>query len=67
MRELTHEELDLLDFFGTAYVLFQKMEPVHSDDAGDFIRHIHALQNIVLARPATESLNKGKGWVQPNA
>jgi len=64
MRNITKEEHEILDLLGKVYILFSELYPAHPYDIGEFVTHIHAAQNIVLARPGTETvkdyLNAGK-------
>ena len=54
MRDLTEKEHEILDSLGSVMGEMNLLPVVHPDDADEAIAHIHALQNIVLARPATE-------------
>lgn len=57
MRDLTQREHRILDYLGKALIEFGVLEePAHPNDIGDFQTCVVACQNIVLARPATESL-----------
>ena len=58
MRNLTRKEMDLLNRLGACVTLMQTMKEVHSSDLPEFIAHIHAAQNIVLARPAVEFVKR---------
>lgn len=57
MRDLTSEENRLLDGLGDMVEDFFELDPAHPCDYEEFAFHIHALQNILLARPATEFVN----------
>jgi hypothetical protein len=57
MRELTDAERQLAEMLGKAFSLFVQLPVVHDDDMSEFRSAIHQCQNIVLARPAVESLN----------
>lgn len=46
----THEEREINSELGRIAIRFFDMEQEHSADIPDFEFHIHALQNIVLAR-----------------
>lgn len=61
MRELTQEELKLLELLRTAVVVFAGLPQAHPADMEEFVGATHVLQNIVLSRPATESIRKGDG------
>jgi hypothetical protein len=56
MRDLTDEEIKCAQLLGDAWNLHQKLPQVHSSDEQDFAAAIHAAQNIILARPATEAV-----------
>lgn len=47
---MTPEEIAVLQTLGAAWNQFSSMKPAHPCDAEDFMRAIHAAQNIVLAR-----------------
>lgn len=54
MRTLTDQEKEALNALGAAATLFFKLPAVHPSDRVEFVHHMHACQNIVLARPAYE-------------
>lgn len=56
MRELTPEEQDVIDQLGKAWNLFLELPTIHPSDNPEFAQSIHQAQNIVLARPALESI-----------
>lgn len=43
-------EAEIANLLGQAYSKFRELPVLHSADEGDFVRAIHAAQNIVLAR-----------------
>lgn len=67
MRKLTREELDVLVNLRDAVNNFAALEQSHPADMEEFVTGIHVLQNIVLSRPATESIREASedeedGW-----
>lgn len=56
MRELTKKENKIIKQLGKAFDGLMKLTPAHSDDLKEFTFHIHAAQNIILSRPATEDI-----------
>lgn len=44
-----------MDALGHAAMLAFRLPEVHPSDSDEFRHHLHALQNILLARPATEA------------
>ena len=56
MRDLTKEEHKVMDLLGHAVIELSKLKPAHPADISEFQVHIHACQNIVLARPGTEEI-----------
>lgn len=56
MRDLTPAEEELAQMLGDCFNAHQRLPEVHPHDAEEFMRAIHAAQNIVLARPATAYL-----------
>lgn len=61
MRDLTEEELEVLNLLRDATVAFAGLPQAHPADMMEFTVSIHDLQNIVLARPATETVYDGEG------
>ncbi len=61
MRDLTDVEQACLTSLGDAWNLFAALPPAHPSDRDEFVAHLHACQNIVLARPATEEQAKHAG------
>ena len=59
MRELTEEEHEVLDLLGEALIKFSELPPVYPYDCKEFMALSVAAQNIVLARPATETVIDG--------
>jgi hypothetical protein len=49
---MTNEEKALLAKLGEVYNQFQALPILHGADLPEFAMHLHALQNIVLARVA---------------
>ena len=59
---LSPEEDDLVRKLGECFSDFTKLPVLHLADEDEFMRPIHAAQNIVLARPAFIEHNRlGKG------
>lgn len=56
MRDLTHEEDAVVTQLGDAMTQFAGLPVVHPNDTEEFVHAIHAAQNIILARPATEAM-----------
>lgn len=54
LRDLIQEEHDILDHLGHAIIKLGDLPQSHPADLDEFAFHIHACQNIILARPATE-------------
>lgn len=54
MRDLTADEQRVADLLGEAFNLHERLPEIHEADRPEFMTAIHAAQNIVLARPATE-------------
>ncbi len=55
---MTKEELEIIEILGIAWNKFKAIEVVHQSDNDEFMRAIHAAQNIVLSRQAMRELNK---------
>jgi hypothetical protein len=54
MRDLTVAENRVIDLLAEAWNEHQRLAEVHVSDSPEFCAAIHAAQNIVFARPATE-------------
>lgn len=54
LRDLIQEEHDILDNLGLAANKLGRLPASHPSDMEEFMFHIHACQNIILAKPATE-------------
>lgn len=52
---LTPDENRVLETLGCAWNEYCALPPMHPHDADEFMRAIHAAQNIVLARAAMRS------------
>jgi len=52
---LTHEEINLACKLGECATAFSRLEQLHPSDGEEFVFHIHALQNIVVARAAVRA------------
>jgi hypothetical protein len=55
---LTKDEVDCINALLKAWNLFIQLKPEHPKDAEEFMRAIHAAENIVLARPMVRYLGK---------
>lgn len=51
-KTLTDDEVSLLDLTGNVAVRFTALAQVHPADCQDVTFHVHAIQNIILARAA---------------
>lgn len=58
MRDLTHDEAEVGEILGEAWNRFALLPVVHPSDRAEFVHHLHALQNIVLSRPAMDELRR---------
>jgi len=47
---MTEAEIAILNKLGGAWNLFQRLPDHHPSDLEDFTFHVHALQNMILAR-----------------
>ena len=52
------DEIELLEKLGECMRLHNALTQTHGADCGDFLHHIHALQNIVLARCGLRALEE---------
>ena len=57
---LTNEEKAVLAALVVAWETFLKIPVEHADDKNDFRFHLHALQNLIAARPAFREIRDGK-------
>jgi hypothetical protein len=53
---MDEKEKAALDALGRAAMLFFALDEVHPADKPEFVHHMHACQNIVLARCALRAL-----------
>lgn len=58
MRDLTKEERALVEALGACASDHHQLPVIHQSDEDEFVRAIHAAQNIVLARPAVEAIKE---------
>ncbi len=58
---LSTAEDAVLNTLADAWNQFCALEVLHPSDAGEFVLHLHALQNIILARPAYSASTAHKG------
>lgn len=54
MRDLTEAENAAIEAFGEAINLAAALPEVHPSDCDELVFHVHACQNIILARPGYE-------------
>lgn len=54
MRDLTKPEELILDQLGIVWAGVVRLSPVHPADLPELALHIHAAQNIIMARAAVE-------------
>jgi hypothetical protein len=59
---LSDAEERIVSLLGKAWQEFESLPPQHPCDSPEFLRAIHAAQNIVLARPTQRAM--GWQWVQ---
>jgi hypothetical protein len=66
MAKLTKREAKVVELLGEAATAFRDLEPEHPSDQEEFVRAIHAAQNVVLSRVGVRSLWKGspRPWQQ---
>lgn len=57
---MTPQEIKALDSTKEAWVAFMQLPVMHTDDQNDFRYHIHALQNIILAREGLRKMEEIK-------
>ncbi len=57
MRDLTDDEQHILDLLADAWAGQMALPGVHASDSPEMAHHLHAAQNIILARPAVEQQN----------
>jgi hypothetical protein len=55
---MTQEEVKVLHYLKETWNEFNKLPKVHNDDINDFRHHIHALQNIILAREGLRKMEE---------
>ena len=60
-RALTDEEKEILDITAELYNKMCRLPKLHSADNTEAAVHIHAIQNIVLARPTERVYTDGGG------
>jgi len=54
MRELSYEEAEVLQALTVAWNKYISLKKIHPSDEPEFMAAIHAAENIVMSRPATE-------------
>lgn len=52
LRKLHNEEEEVIEKAGAVADAFAALPPIHPSDMNDVVFHVHAIQNIVLARAA---------------
>lgn len=55
MKLLTDTEQRIANLLGECFTLYKTLPVYHPSDADNFLRAVHAAQNIVLARPGYAS------------
>jgi hypothetical protein len=55
---MTGQENKVLALTKEAWNEFLRLPEMHADDVNEFRYHIHAIQNIILAREGLRSLNE---------
>lgn len=58
MPELTPQERALTLALAECWNSFLKLPSEHPSDQGEFLRAIHAAQNVVLSRPARRTFDE---------
>lgn len=51
MDNLSMEEKALVNHLGLAWNMFMELQPLHDWERVEFMHGIHALQNMIMARP----------------
>lgn len=54
---MTEQELDVLEKSRELWDEFLKLPVIHPDDQNEFRLHLHAIQNIVMARTAMKAMS----------
>ena len=57
---MTPQENKVLDISADLWNEFVKLPMLHKDDNNEFRFHIHAIQNMIMARPQQRKENKKK-------
>jgi len=52
---MTPQEIDVVTKLANSWIAFHKLPVMHPSDRAEFVHHVHALQNIVMARDAVRS------------
>ncbi len=60
MRDLTDAEQHVLDLLAEAWQGALELPGGHPADSPEMVHHLHAAQNIILARPAVEQQNDAR-------
>ena len=60
---MTEEELDILQTLAEAHNMFAELDHYNHNDMREWVGHVHALQNMVMAREAVR--NNTDFFVQP--
>jgi hypothetical protein len=55
---MTTDEIEILNATRDVWNKFIELPVLHPSDQGEFCQHIHALQNIILAREGVRKLNE---------
>ena len=63
---LTDEELEVVNHIGAAYRAFAELPVYHPADMDEFVRHVHEMGRIVLARSAVRA-HPERGWLKDSS
>lgn len=64
MRELTEDEVAVIELLGEAATAAAALPELHPADVPEFVHHTHVLQNLIYARPAYE-YRRSLGFPRP--
>lgn len=59
---MNDEEKAALELTADLWNAFCSLSPEHPSDKGDIAFHIHAIQNILMARPTWRYMQALEGW-----
>lgn len=55
IRDFTDEEIEVVEAAGTVASLAAALPVLHADDLDELCFHVHAIQNMIYARPTYQS------------